>query len=162
LSMKNIMRSILSFAVIGFFLLAAIASFGPDEATNTTVPISDCESKPVVTGNLKVDIKLRTLQLEPIPEHDIQIFVTHQKVNPDTSCTFQSTMSNVILTTDIDGEISWFAPDNFTHDNSEDLYRVQIKVRGDDNWDQADDIQVLKYNQAQFSFYIIQYNKDDI
>src|SRR5687768_2354289 len=84
--MKSKLKACLSITSIIMFGLAAMASFGPDASTNTTVPISDCMPMPELPGTVNVTITYRNKDGTPIPNNPGRIYVWQQFVETDGSC----------------------------------------------------------------------------
>lgn len=138
------MKFILSFVIIGLFLLAAMASFGPDDSTNTTVAISNCQSKPHVDGSILVKIHYTDKMGTPIPNITGSIFLTEQKVKPDTTCTFTSLTYSTDVATDASGDFI-SSVYNYSFDNSEDLWRVEVNMPQTAFYTACKEVKVFKY-----------------
>ncbi len=138
------MKSILSFIIIGLFLLAAMSSFGPDKSTNTTVAISNCQSKPQILGTLAVKLNYTDKTGTPIPNITGSIFLTEQKVNPDTTCTFTSHTYSIDVVTDALGSFI-SSGYNFNFDNAEDLWRAEVNMPQTAFYTACKEVKVVKY-----------------
>jgi len=154
--MQNKVKPVLSFIVIGIFLLIAIASFGPDTSTNTTVAIKDCEVKPAVQVQLKITIELDWEDgHNPVTGAFGKLFIVHQKVNPDNTCTFfVESQQTIDFITGQDGTFT-FVGNTWTHDNSEDLIRVEVYRSGSviDLYGPNREMAVRYYSSGNFVFY---------
>ncbi len=119
--MQNIMKPLLSFFAIGLFLLITLATFQlSKESTNETVAIKECKEKPPVHGKLHIEIKYE-------PEVRGIIFITQQKVRHDTTCTFDViTNYRHTFNFDVQGRYVFDDDSEWTHDNSEDLFRIEV------------------------------------
>ena len=168
--MRNQIRPLLSLVAIGLFLLLALASldFGPDKSTNTTVAIKDCEEKPAVNVTLRIDVSYQWTggldDLKFIPGAFGNISIVHQKVNADKTCTFYVESSQVIdFVCNDDGVFTYEGP-TWTHDNSEDLIRVELfgKENLIDFYPDHRKVKVLKYDNANFDFAIFIDGTDDL
>src|SRR5690242_7308956 len=148
---KNILKPIYSLIALALFLVFALASFGPDESSNATVAISNCNDQPGVTGELHVNVYFHFKQGQgaQIPG---SIFITHQKVKPD-SCVFEVLYNETIaFETDMSGHYSYVGQVWF-HDNSEDLFRVEVKIKTNQSIPfYYREVKVLKYANSDFSF----------
>lgn len=153
--MQKRIKSLFSLITVIFFIGIGLASIGPDESTNTTVAIKDCEWKPEVEGVLEINVSFMNTLGEPIPEAGGEIFITHQQVNPGDECTFQGFTNALDLYTGPDGKFSYVSPFEFKHDNSEDLYRVEINIPKTALYTGCKQVQVLKYGAATFNFNCI-------
>lgn len=142
--MQNFVRSVFSFLIIGLFLMAALASFGPDESTNTTVAISNCQPKPHISGTMSVQIHYTDNMGTPIPNITGTIFLTEQKVKPDTTCTFSTFTFPIDVVTDASG--SYFSTGyNYGFDNSEDLWRAEVNMPQTAFYTACKEVKVVKY-----------------
>ena len=158
--MRYRLKYILSTLMIGIFLLFALSSQFSisdlfeflEESTNTTVKISDCKSDGPVSGQLYVIITYDNLEEEPVQYADGKLFITHQKVNSD-SCTFDVVLDLVIpFELDVEGTFIYEGV-NWTHDNTEDLFRVQVSVpQVEDNYYGFDVFEVKKFSDSRFIF----------
>ena len=143
---KNKLRHFLCFLVIAVFLLITMAtdiSHFLISSSNTTVAIRDCEAKPPAFGTLEINLLAIDSLSNPIPGVHGQLFITHQKVNSDT-CTY-TVVFNVThdFTTDANGLASYTGPD-WMHDNSKDLWRVEVR------WSLIADVQPDREVQVKF------------
>jgi len=139
--------------VIGVFLLIALATDSlSDESTNETVAITDCKEKPIATGKVHVEVR------SDLPGHYGMLLITQQKVRHDTTCMFDViTNKTVTFNCDDTGLYIYDDDDTWTHDNSEDLWRVEVAMRagslsGIDLFDRQ--VQVRKYYQSNFYFTV--------
>ena len=149
--MKNIVKPILSTITIGVFLVFAFASIGPDKSTNTSVAISNRMEKPEVAVQLTIDISFKNKAGEPIKEAFGSIFIVHQTVKKDTTCTYDSYPEDLEFYTDMNG---YYGHSGITlhHSNSEDLYRVEVVIPKTAIYNEVRKVQVLKYSNAAFTF----------
>jgi hypothetical protein len=149
--MRYRLKTILSILTIGLFLLFALASEFLDESTNTTVEVPDCKSDGPVSGQLYVEINYVNLENDPVPFADGTLFITHQKVNSD-SCTFEVVLNLVIpFELDAQGKFIYEGP-SWTHDNTGDLFRVQVSVppNKDVFYYGFDVVEVKRFNDSRF------------
>jgi hypothetical protein len=110
--------------------------------------------KPPFEGMVHVDVLARE---SGIPKAGARgtMFLIHQKVNPDT-CTY-SVLANQKLsfTTGSNGHFVYDGV-TFTHDNSEDLYRIEITMEVPFNPYSSNrklrEIKVAKYSDSNFQF----------
>ena len=152
--MRNKIKPLLSLAAIGLFLLFAIASdLLPQESTNVSVAIRDCEEKPPVSGTIHVDV-LYTVNGIPRAGVNGEMFLVHQKVNPDTTCSYSLLARQMLaFTTNANGFFTYEGVP-FLHDNSEDLYRIEIEMFAVTGTGRRPERQVKvgKYNDSNFQF----------
>ncbi len=149
--MKNKWKSLLSFLVIGLFMMMALASLGPDKSTNTTVAISNCQSRPAAQGHLVITIQITDQKGESIGGSG-KLFIVHQKVRSDTTCTYDVILSLVHeFTVAYNDTYTYDGPD-FIHDNSEDLFRVELILRATQLSDSYAEVKVIKYAQSTINF----------
>ena len=123
--MEGKLKPLMSVISICIFLLLAAASVGPDGSTNTTVAIKDCESKPEYDGTFSIRIFMVDKLGNGIPDAKGTIYITHQKVKPDNTCTYTATFQTLNFTTNIIGGYVYVG-EVFIHDNINDLYRVEV------------------------------------
>lgn len=153
------LRYVLSFLVIGFFLMITTATNVFNlliSSNNVSVAIENCEAKPPVTGTLQINMVALDSLGNPVPGIDGRLFIVHQKVTSDT-CTFD-VVFNVThnFETDANGFASYTGPD-WLHDNSQDLWRVEIDWNFHHNMSPQRQVQVKYYNnQSEFFFSGIQ------
>jgi hypothetical protein len=127
----------------GFVLFATATALGPETSTNTTVAIKDCMEKPVVMNNFTVFVHYKEKSGAPIPGATGSVFITQQKVNPDT-CTFMAFAYVDDLYTDGNGQfVTQGIP--FVHNNSEDLWRVEVLIDMSENFNGGRKVEVVKY-----------------
>jgi hypothetical protein len=147
--MQNKAKPILSMIAIGVFLIMAAASFGPDSSTNTTVAIKDCMDKAPFQGKLKVTIKVEDTSVYVTG----RLFISHQKVRQDT-CEFDVVWSaNELIAIPNGSGMYVYEGIDFIHDNSEDLFRVQVHLSASDGTF-LDQTMVQKYQTADFHFLV--------
>jgi len=152
------LRYVLSFLVIGFFLMITTATNVFNLlliSSNVTVAIENCEAKPPVIGTLEINMLALDSLGNGIPGVTGRLFIVHQKVNSDT-CKFD-VVFNVTHTfeTDANGLASYTGPD-WLHDNSQDLWRVEIDWNFSYNISPKRLVQVKYYSQSEFFFTGIQ------
>lgn len=137
-------------------MVCALASFGPDASTNTTVAIKDCEEKPAT--QVKLEISVRFIWGEsglPVKQAFGSLFISHQKVINNEECTYTVDFVTIVdYITDDEGNFNYVGP-TWTHDNSQDLIRVEIYRSGHaiDGYYSYKESFVGVYNQGLFSFY---------
>ena len=149
--MKIFLKPVISFLSIAFFLVIALAT-GPDASTNTTVAISNCMAKPQVSGIVKVNVSYNKIDGTPIPLANGRIYITDQKVFSIEECLFSTSHDQVDFVTGSDGKYS-YAGDEYSHDNSEDLLRVEVIFFKSGSFDECKPaVQVGKYNNYNFNF----------
>ena len=153
--MRKRIKNLFSLVTVILFIGIGLASFGPDGSTNTSVAIKDCEWKPEVENVLRINVSFTNTLGEPIPEAGGEIFIMHQQVNPGDECTFQGFTDAIDLYTGPDGKFSYTSPFEHKHDNSEDLYRVEINIPNTALYTGCKQVQVLKYSAATFNFNCI-------
>jgi|SRR5687767_5437010 len=151
--MLDRLRPLLSGIALCFFLVIALATIPriENQSTNETVAIEDCMPRPPISGTVTVRVH------SGLPNHAGYIILSQQKVMPDT-CDF-----NVItnyrhsFNVDAQGNLIYTETNMWHHNNSEDLWRIEVGVRcgtsfsGIDNY--CRQVQVKKYTTAQdFSF----------
>lgn len=149
--MQNTLKPILSIVAMALFVLMAAACFGPDIATNTRVPVKDCETKATAFGYLKIHIKVNNVYGTPGVAYG-NIFITHQKVKPDSCVAVVEKYSTLNFTTDINGEYTYTEETQFAHNNKQDLFRIEVITNGLLSGAFASDTKVITYNQAVCSF----------
>lgn len=124
--MRKYIRPTISMATIGVFVIMAMASFGPDGSTNTTVAIKNCEEKPPVNVTLKIHVELVSPPNVPVEGAEGVLFISHQKVNADDECTFSvDGQQQISFVTNSQGKFN-YTGSTWVHDNSEDLIRVEL------------------------------------
>jgi hypothetical protein len=152
--MRKYIRPALSIATIGLFLLFAMASFGPDGSTNTTVAIKDCEVKPPVSVTLKIEVGLLSFDNFPIEGAEGVLFISHQKVNANDECTFAvDGQQQISFVTNSQGKFN-YTGSTWVHDNSEDLIRVEIYLypHPSEGFVGYKDVEVKKYSSGDVKF----------
>lgn len=152
--MRKYIRPAISLATIGVFLLFAMASFGPDESTNTTVAIKDCEVKPPVSVTLKIEVSLQSNDNFPVEGAEGILFISHQKVNVNDECTFSvDGQQQISFVTNSQGKFN-YTGSTWVHDNSEDLIRVELYLYPHPTAGYFGDkrVQVTKYASGDFTF----------
>ena len=152
--MQKIVKPVFSVLIIAFFLLITLATDFDSilyESTNTTIKTENCEMKPEVSGKISVTVLLLDDEGDPVNNHDGLLFVTHQKVDSDT-CTFVVAFNQTIpFTTNSQGIFVYDGPE-WVHDNSQDLWRAEIKVKGDETYSSFKEVQVQYYDKSNFIF----------
>lgn len=152
----KIIKHITCLICISVFILGAIASeIGPDASSNTTVAIKDCEVKPEVEGYVTINVSFTNTQGEPIPDVGGYIFIAHQQVNDNTECKFESFFQSLDLYTGPDGKFSYTSPFEYNHDNSQDLYRVEVLIPKSTFYTGCKEVQVQKYAVGTFNFHCV-------
>lgn len=155
--MKDKLKVVFSLMAIIFFMLIALSSIifaFLEGSTNTTVKIGNCQEKPGASGTLEVTVTALDSLDNPLAGVKGDMFITHQKVRPDT-CAFD-VVFNVrnAFTTGANGQATYTGPD-WIHDNSEDLFRVEVEWRnfptGTYPVPPRQTI-VKRYNESTFSF----------
>ncbi len=152
--MRKYIRPALCIATIGGFLLFAIASFGPDGSTNTTVAIKDCEVKPPVSVTLKIEVGLLSNDNFPVQGAEGVLFISHQKVNANDECTYSvGGQQQISFLTNSQGKFN-YTGSTWVHDNSEDLIRVELYLYPHPTAGFFGDkrVQVSKYESGDFQF----------
>jgi len=151
--MQNNVKPVISLLTIGLFLLFALASFGPDASTNTTVAIKDCKPKPQVSGFLRVNISYKDKSGgDPIQGVGGRIFIANQTVIDEEDCEFETISSTHHFLTGSDGTYSYVG-DEYFHDNAQDLHRIEIVFEKNAFFEEyRPPVQVEKYNSATFHF----------
>ena len=153
--MQNLRKPILSLLVTILFMVCALASFGPDASTNTTTEISNCEEEDPTEVKLNVLITLHNKETSNPVDGDGRLFIVHQKVNPDDECKFSVIESLIInFTTGFDGEFNYNGGTTWIHDNTEDLYRIEVEIFDDPFFTGYRKVQVGKYSVDDFTFYM--------
>ena len=151
------MRYVLSFLAIGFFLMITLATdvFNLlERSSNVTVAIKDCKQELPVTGELQVNILSIDSLGNPAPGLRGNLFVIHQKVRSDT-CKFDVVFNiRHEFTTDANGLASYTGPE-WIHDNSKDLWRVEIDWSYTSRINPDRQLQVKYYNDSEFFFTCI-------
>ena len=149
--MQKFMKPIISLLSIAVFLAIALAT-GPDASTNTTVAISNCMDKPQVSGIVKVNVSFNKSDGTPIPLANGRIYITDQNVLSTSACDFAASSDQVDFITGPDGKYS-YAGDEYSHDNSEDLLRVEVVLFKSGSFEECKPaVQVGKYNNYTFNF----------
>lgn len=153
---KAKMKQALTLISIGVFLMIALASLGPDGSTNTKVSIKDCMEKPAVQGKLRVDVTVLDTLGQPLGTGRMHIYIVHQKVKPDTSCTFD-VIFGATHTVNVPSNGHYvYEGNDYIHDNSEDLFRVEVSFTADGAPGHAftliREVQVKKYSNSDFQF----------
>lgn len=151
---KRRLRPLFSTVAIGIFIFLAFASFGPDGSTNTMVAISNCESKPPITVQVRVSVYIKDSDGLGVPGATGRIYAVHQKINSDTSCTFTHVTESGNFITGNDG-LFQFEGQTFMHDNSQDLFRVEIVTDDGQNpyfYFGERETQVKYYDSGDFTF----------
>jgi hypothetical protein len=147
------LRFLMSMVVIGAFLMITMATTINEfliSSTNTTVHIKNCESKPPVTGTLNIVVTAFDSLNNPLPGERGGFYITHQKVNPD-GCTYEVvTNLTVVYTTGPDGTATYQGPE-WQHDNSQDLWRVEIRSNDIDT-KPSRQVLVKYYSDSNFHF----------
>ena len=156
--MQQPLKSVLSVAVIAFFLLFAYASSWDDvmaTSTNTTVAIKDCAHEPVsLSGQMTATLSFNHKNGISISGATGEIYITHQIANEDcTPNVLQSIVASFV--TDLDGDYEYIGP-TFLHNNSQDLFRVEVHIDSRSGlWDDWKSVQVKYYGEATFVFNAI-------
>ncbi len=153
--MRKYIRPAICLATIGVFLIMAMASFGPDASSNTTVAIKRCEEKPPVSLTLSISVTLKEEGSFPAIGEKGKLFISHQKVTNSEECIYAVESQEVIdFTTDASGSFH-YTGSTWTHDNSEDLIRVELNVEGGILYghDGVKEVKVEKYGSGTFYFY---------
>lgn len=150
--MSSKTKSTLSITIFGLFVFFALASGGPDTASNTTVPVSDCMVKPVVEDVLKVTVRVTSLNLIPV-HGDVKLHITHQKIINSEACEFHADEIKTSIELNAAG-VGTYTGSFWTHDNSQDLFRVQVQFN-DVDYELYNDLQVKYYNNSDFEFDIL-------
>ncbi|HUR31486.1 MAG TPA: hypothetical protein VMZ69_08625 [Saprospiraceae bacterium] len=148
--MDNKLRPIFSLVTMIIFLMLALGSFGPDQSTNTTVAIKDCEVKPPVSGTLRVNVHLQEKSGASIANATGTLFLTQQEVKPDETCTFTSFTFVEPIATDNNG--NWIYGNHpFTHDNSQDLWRAEVVITKTAIFTECRVVKVIYYPGSQIN-----------
>lgn len=133
---------------IGVFLLLATSSFGPDASTNTSVAIKDCKEQAPILGKLKVTINIDDTSYN----YTGRLIMSHQKVRPDT-CDYDIVWNvNQEILIARGTKIYVYDGPEWIHDNSEDLFRVQIHMYSNGKLLEKTDVQ--KYNTSHFTYTV--------
>jgi hypothetical protein len=125
--MQTIMKPLLSLLSIGIFILFALSSDFLDESTNHFITLDDCEGKPPFTGTLTIAIQYLTANSLPVVGAECRINIVHQItdiITCESSVVGEATIERVL---DNQGRCS-FETASFTHENSIDLFRVDVSV----------------------------------
>lgn len=148
--MENKLKAYLSIASIIVFGLAAMASFGPDPSTNTSVAISDCMSMPPISGNVSITISYKDKNGIPIPEAPGIVYIWRQEVTTDGSCKVTAlglTPLHEDIYTDANGN---FVINGYpwTFDEKEELHRVEVIIEKTALYTGCRSVQVRKYGSG--------------
>ncbi|MEO5906744.1 MAG: hypothetical protein ABIQ11_08460, partial [Saprospiraceae bacterium] len=88
---------------------------------------------------------------KPLPDVGGKLFITHQKVRAD-ACSFDLVFSAThSFTTGLDGTAAYTGP-VWLHDNSQDLWRVQVESAYFPIVVPQSQVQVKYYSQSNFQF----------
>ena len=156
--MENKMKVFLSIICMAIFIVFAMASEFLDESTNTSVVVEDCEVKPEFTGTLHIGVQYLDSDNEGVSDARCEINIVHQLID-NTDCTAHEVSNETKhFFTDNFGRCE-FTTETFLHDNSSDLFRVQVQITPDkDDEDyipfyQA--VQVATYSTTDLAFFKI-------
>jgi len=147
--MQNNVKSLLSIVGISLFVLIAAASFGPDEATNTTVKIGNCEPKPPINVSAKVNVLIIDHSGNPVNAGSGSLLISDLRVKDD-SCTYElQDFYNEHVDIEPNGTYH-FETNTNQHKNSQDLYRVELffRIAGKE----SRTIKTLKYDKSTVTF----------
>ncbi|HUR31487.1 MAG TPA: hypothetical protein VMZ69_08630 [Saprospiraceae bacterium] len=157
----NKLRHTLSCLTISAFILIAFGSLGPDESTNTNIASpGDCEERPGAGGALSINIFYHDLLGIPIGNAAGTIFITHQKIGSDCEYLLFDYFTESFAT-GFDGRYftgGW----EFFHDNSEDIYRVELIIKKSATHSGCRMVKAGKYNVRNFSFDCTSFSINDL
>jgi hypothetical protein len=108
-----------------------------------------------VNGFSNISISVKDKDGVPIQNAFVRIFISEQDVTDNTECKFTS--SSPLFEdrfTGVDGT-TFYNDHNFTHNNSQDLTRVEVVFEKTAFYDEVRLIQVGKYGQNQYVFNIV-------
>ena len=159
--MVNKLKPAFTLFSIGLFILFAVASFGPDNSTNTEIAINECLDKPEVSGILYVIIYHKDKSGAPIPFANGRLYIAHQKVlNPNVDCHYTVVPNQVDFITDIDGKYTYSIP--FTHNCDKDLNRIQLAFDKTSSFTAVNQVKVAYYATTSIIFNAISQKLDDL
>ena len=146
-------KHILSVLTLGLFIFFIIAQ-APDGSTSTEVDISNCEPKPAISITLTVNASFVDENGKPVESASISIFIVHQLVNNNESCTY-SVFENILITrtTDASGHVA-YTESGYVHQNSQDLFRIEVyhSPLFGYGYSKFNQVKVGKYANATFNF----------
>ena len=149
--MKNKLKGILSLATIGLFLLFTLATGKPDDSTNTKVAITDCMDQPEVNGILQIVINFKDKSGTPISFYNGRLYISHQDVfSLSETCQYSTTYDQVDFITDVNGKYTYSIP--FSHNNTKDLYRVQLAFDDTSTYAAFNQVKVAFYSTTNLTF----------
>jgi hypothetical protein len=154
-------KSIYSVMAIGIFAVFAAASIGPDKSTNTTVAIDKCQTKPSFQGQLSIYVEVKDQHGASV-EANGKLYIVHQKVRPDTTCSFDVLTNLVHDFSVVPNQIYFYDGPAFSHDNSEDLFRVELKINGSTTHANYQEVKVIKYAEQNINFLAIVNTYDNL